>query len=140
MSKRKKTKKITAFDRKACREVSDLVGVELESLAKRLGLQVTTKGGSFTNGSYTLKVEFAVKNKDGTAKTREAEAFSAMASAVGLDPADLGATFNTGGKVYTITGLKTRARKRPIQTECEKGRTYVWPASLVATLLKEQRS
>jgi hypothetical protein len=130
---------VKAFNRSACRDVSQQIEKELAPLAERLGLRIITKGGSYTGGSYCLKVECSVVNEDGSAQTREAEAFRQLAGAYGLSPEDLGASFTSGGKTYVVTGLKTRARKRPIQAECN-GRTYVFGADTVKALLTAART
>ncbi len=127
---------ITSFDRNHCRLVSARVIATLQPLAQELGVQIKAGRGSYRGGAFTLKLEVAVIQEGGQAATREATDFLRLAKYHGLDPEHLGATFTTGGNTYRITGWRTKARKRPVQSvRVDNGKLYVWPAARVVGLL-----
>jgi len=129
---------ITTFDRSACREVGTRIDEALAALAADLGIQITRKGGTFTAGNFTLKIECAVKSADGTVETREAVDFKRLAHLYGLKPEHLGMTFRRMGKTYTVIGIKTRARKYPILCRTSDGKTYKMPEQTVALHLNAE--
>ena len=129
--------KITSFDRSTCRTVSQRVmEVLLDSgIEEELGIKLNYTGGRFGSTNLTLKIEAAVVAEDGSVQTKTVEAFKLMAKHYGLEPDDLGKQFTIGGKVYTITGLNTRAHKMPIQADRFDGRGFKFPVSSVQRAL-----
>ena len=87
----------------------------LQEVAKRNGLVVEYKGGSFDSNMFRPKFEFKTEQADG-------EEFARNAWRVGLDPEDFGKEF-TGhdGRRFRITGINTRASRFPIETLCIEG-------------------
>jgi len=117
---------IKAFDRATCGIVAKRVQDALATLATELGVVINVRGGSYTPGQYTCKLEIATVSDDGTVKTRAAEAFTTLARLYGMSPDDLGKTFRMNGEPYTITGLATRRSKRPVIAKNGKGKEYVF--------------
>lgn len=114
--------KITAFDRATCRVVSEKIEAALQPLAAELGIAISSKGGTYMGGHYTLKVECATKGENGEVNTREADDWKVMAPLYGLKAEDLGRTFKAGGKEYKIAGWRSKARSKPIvATRGDKG-------------------
>ncbi len=126
--------KITTFDRSTCRDVSERIAKALAPLAQELGVSITPRGGSYGPGHYTLKVEVATIATDGKVRTKQSEDFQTLAKLYGMSPNDLGRTFRSGGKEYTIAGLAPRKRARPIIASCG-GREYCFAAEDVKRLM-----
>lgn len=97
----------------------------LQAVAAKHGLTVKVKGGTFGNGTFTPKVEFA------EAGAAEAD-FVRYAPSFGLQASTFGKKFTYAGKTYTVTGLNLSARKRPVQVVSMGGKTYMFPAAIVA--------
>ena len=73
----------------------------------------------------SMKIEMSATNSDGSVETKGARDFSKYAVRYGLDPDDLGKTFQTfAGTEYEIIGLNTRARKYPINCRRTDGKRY----------------
>ena len=84
----------------------------------------------------TIKVEMSATNSDGSVETKEARDFRRYAGRYGLDPDDLGKTFQTyNGTKYEIIGLNTRAKKYPICCLRADGKRYKLTAQEVTGAL-----
>ncbi len=94
---------------------------------------------SYTGGEIfpvTLKVEVAKKGDGGIVESRIARDFKNNAGLYGLEPDDLGKTFEQNGETFTIKGLKTRNRKFPIIAENNKGQSYKFGEQMVKLMLR----
>lgn len=100
-------------------------------LAKEFDVKIDLGKITYSDDSFTAKV--SVANTD--AEPQEVKDFKQYANLVGLEPEDLGKTFKSNGKVFTITGLNLGRRKYPISATSE-GRSYKFNDSDVARLLK----
>ncbi len=118
--------KITKFDRPICRTVGEAVIEALKPLEHRFGISFNRKGGSFSDTSYTMKIEMAVVAQDGTVLSREAEDFKKYCGTYNLEVSDLGGIFVAmDGEKYRVKGLASRSHKYPILAErLSNGRTY----------------
>jgi len=114
----------------------------VKSIEAEQGVQL--RGGRMTyapDGSFTFKVSGGVVGADGKAATLERAAFLQLATVYGLKQTDLGAKFRSGGRTFSIEGLRTRARAKPVLATCaEDGKQYVFPADAVRAALLLQRS
>lgn len=130
------SKKITAFDKATCRDLAERVEAALRPLADELGVVFAAKGGSFTGGQFTMKLEAATVSADGAVNSRESEMFARYAETYGLKPDALGKTFRGGAKVFTVCGLNPRAHANPVIATDSESRRYKFP---VASLPSELR-
>lgn len=113
------------MNRQKCGQIGDAAEKALQQIAEEFGVQITRKGGNYSDGSATIKFEFAEIGEDGTAKTREAEDFAMYANRYGLEASDLGRDFTSRGDTFTISGCAPRARKMPIlATRKADGKRY----------------
>ena len=137
MAKKKTSGTITSFDRATCRKVGERVEEVLEELGKELGLNFSYKGGSYADNNLTMKIEAATLSEDGSVNTKEADAFKEMAKLYGLKTEDLGREITLSGEKFTIEGLRTRARKKPILlTRVKDGKAgYICPVNSVLRAL-----
>tara|TARA_Y100000310_G_scaffold67277_1_gene62591 strand:+ start:29290 stop:29754 length:465 start_codon:yes stop_codon:yes gene_type:complete len=109
---------IKEFNKNSCDAIASLIEKELEALAEAHGVSIVRGRGTYTGPTFTLKLEIAVKNEDGTVVDRAAVDFTRHMedeyNPYGLKPEHLGAEFTANGGTYVITGLKPRNRKMPI--------------------------
>jgi hypothetical protein len=126
---------ITTFNRNNVAQLQNEVKAAIALIAERHGIKIEMGRGSFSANAFTLKVEGAVVTSDGTAMTREAEAFRQLASLYGLRPEDLGRSIPFQGGTANIIGLKSRASRMPIVLQDENGKTWKTSAENVQFLL-----
>jgi hypothetical protein len=120
-------KKITSFDRAACRVVGDAFQKMAEEFAREYGLVTKPAGGRFDPNSFTPKVTFMIPAVSGDGKVvnkKEMESFKSMAPLFGIDPEAFGQQLKLSGKSYTITGWNSKGRVSPIQIEGTDGKKY----------------
>lgn len=128
--------KITEFTRTNCSPVDADIRAALKAVADKYGIVFAIKGGTFSPNTYSPKIEFAVVAADGAIMNREAEAFKQLAGMYGLKPEHFGAKFRSGGREFTICGLKSRAGRLPILAkETQSGKTFKFNNEDVARAL-----
>jgi hypothetical protein len=106
----------------------------LKSVAAKHGISITTGNGTFTGDNATLKLEIAVIAVDGTVVSKTVSAFQSLATLYGFKPEDLGRTFKSGSRTYTITGLDRNSYKYPLLAS-SNGKTYKLPLDAVRKAL-----
>lgn len=127
--------KITKIDRSTIRIIEERVAAALTSVADDLGVVIKPRGGSFMATSYTMKLEVSLVDDGGMALSREAEDFKVIATLRGLQPTDLGRTFNDSrGNEHKIVGWRMRAATKPVLTSCG-GKEYCWPLESIKRAL-----
>lgn len=102
------------------------------------GVELKKVRGSFGDAALSLRIEIVEAAPAGmlyNPKSEEAQAFVRWAEMEGLRPENLGESFTVKGKRYTIIGLRARAKKAPILTKDEAGRSYAWASDAVKRLL-----
>lgn len=135
------TDQIKAFDKATAKELAKEIEATLLGIADRYGIQIKAGGGSFTNSSLTFKLECAVIGDNGEVQSREVEDFKRFANVYGLAADDLGKEFASNGKRFKITGLRTKARTKPIlATNVQDGKLYIFAAESVARKLHPMAS
>lgn len=106
------------IDKATAKALSAEVEKALAEVAKRHGLTVAVKGGTYDSGMYRPKVEFSTDD-------RESAEFTKYAHLFGLAPEDFGREFVSGGRTFKISGLAMRSSVRPIlAVEVATGRTF----------------
>lgn len=123
---------VTKFDRPTCRRVAAVVESAVSAALVDFGLTVKTKGGSFNDGVYTMKLEIALP---GGAENAAKLEWDSLCDLYGFVGEDFGRTFVSNGKMYTICGIKSRAQKFPIIAVDREGRRFKFPAGRVAQKL-----
>ena len=103
----------------------------LAAVAKKHGVQVSFKSGSFTDSNATMKFTISTIDKDGTVNTKEATDFQRYADQFGLKSSDLGNTFSWGGETYKIVGLRIRSRSPVIAERIRDGKIFKMPKHYV---------
>lgn len=125
------------FDRSAANALTKEVLADLEALCKRHGLTVANKGGRFTASNFTLKLEFATKNEDGVAQTKEVSDWAVWCYQYGFKPEHLNQEFKHGSDTYVIHGVKTRSTKFPIiARRKDNGKLYKFHPATIHNAMK----
>jgi len=125
------------MDAKTKREMKDAIQAAREAINagqygdETLGAYTVEAGrASYGDGYFEIKVRFAKAGQ-----SPEAEAFRQASEHFGLKAEDLGATFQSANKTFTITGLSPRSVKFPVLADNEDGRGYKFKASTVCRAL-----
>ena len=117
-------------------EIQNEFSEAVKALAEKHGLKLS-KGTSarYSETGVKLSVEFVTVTEAGN-DARAEEDFKRYAKLDGLEPTDLGRSFSCAGTRFTITGYRSRARKRPILARNEAtGRTHIFDAPSVRSFL-----
>jgi hypothetical protein len=110
-----KIRKIKEFTRPELKRLDEDIDKHLEQIGKKFGIHLKRGSGRFSPDNFSFKIEASIIGKDGTVATREAKDFERYAKMYGLNPKDLGKTFEDwDGKEFEIVGLTTRSPKYPI--------------------------
>ena len=101
--------------------IRDQIKALTEELALAEGLDIQVAKGKYSNadfGELTIKIT----NKGGI--TEEAAWMTEHYKSLGFDECPLGKQVGMGGKVFTIVGMKWRAKKNTVLIEDEHGNQY----------------
>jgi len=114
------------------------IEAELPALGQKLGLKLTPGRASYGD-TVELKIEAAPILADGSAISKEAEDFKRYAMDYGLEPSDLGRTFDSNGWTFTLTGLRPGRPKFPLLARRSDGKIFKFPIERLARLMAEAR-
>lgn len=104
---------------------------ELQTLAHQRGLTIEGAGGSFDDGSVSVRLKVSAQTEDGTPVN-----FANHAEAIGLPHDCYRKTITVSGHRFTITGIRLRNRKFPVlATRTDNGKTYKLEAGTVRRAL-----
>lgn len=108
---------------------------------KSMGLSVRVGNAKFTSTSVDFKVEIAEVSSDGTAMTKEAEAFESLKGVMfpGID-VSVGDSFVVDGRSYKIRGMRIRSHKYPIIADRYDGKGYKFPKEIIIRNFKKKAS
>jgi len=109
--------KITTLDRATVKALRGSLETALKTIETQFGISVNVGNASFTSENVTFKVNLAVVGASDNVMTKEATAYTQLASFYGLDPNWLFKTFtnpNAPNDSYKVLGLKTGRGKYPI--------------------------
>lgn len=104
----------------------------LGEVARKHGLKVELKGGSFDPQAGTFGPKIVFKEEDS-----EERVFRQWARLFGLDPDHFGRTFSANGAIYTVVGLRPSAQKMPVIV-AGRGKRYTMTVDYVLAQLKAQ--
>ncbi len=128
------------FTKQNLRELRDGLDAALKQLGEKFGVSLKLGTGRFSPTNCTFKLEAAVIAEDGQVVTKESQDFTRLAKVYGLSPEDLGRTFKTGGKSFTIVGLNSKRPKYPINAKSADGKTYKFSSTGVILALQAARA
>jgi len=130
---------IKQFNRASCREVAEKVLAVLTPVAASFGLHVKKSPGSYTDNTYTMKIEFSTIDEEGIPKTGIRRDYMFHCDYFGLKPEWLDKVFilDSTGESYKIIGLKPKSHKYPILAEdVITKKVFKFPAATIKRLLK----
>jgi hypothetical protein len=105
------------------------VSAALKAIAAKHNLTVEVNGGRFSSTSYTPRVVFKTVGAD------KAE-FESRAWGAGLAITDLGRGFIYQGQLFTVTGIRKNAPRRPVTAERQvDGKTFCFTVDAVKKAL-----
>lgn len=107
------------MDKNKARLIADDLTAMLNAVATKHGLTVKLGGGTFDGNTFKPKIVFS---EAGSAKSD----FERYAPSFGLAATDFGKTFYCSGRPFTVTGLRLKARKRPVEAISTDGRTFLF--------------
>ena len=130
--------KIEKMNKPACQVIKNAILKALKEVESEYGVKIDTKGGRFTDTSFTFPMEISVI-KNGKVLSKEATAFSELAELYGFKKTDLGRTFKSRVNIYEITGISTRNRKYKLLAKRSDGFKVKFVHTEVARLLNEEQ-
>ncbi len=103
---------------------------------------LTVEGGELSDidlrHSFNIGFRVGIPQGDGAIYSPDKAMFEVLALHFGLEPADYGRTFRTGGNLHRIVGINPNRPKYPISTErVSDGRGFKMPAENVAMYLQK---
>ena len=118
--------------RDAIQRALDYVAEDLRDCGPHISLDLKLGNISYSDTNFKATLNCAVVDENGVVQNKERAAYIELSELYDLDPAWIDQTFmDYEGRTMKITGLNTRARKKPILLEDENGNTYRGHASMV---------
>lgn len=118
------------MDRSKAKKIADRAVALLAGLEDEFGVKITSKGGTFGNTFYTMKLEVAEVN-GGVVESKDAVNFTRYCKQFGMVPEMLGGIFRTSKTTYTVRGLAPQAVKYPVLASNGNGRMFKFSADVV---------
>lgn len=109
--------RLTTITRPDCVEIRAAIVAALASVEKKFGLKLVMKTGKFSDGSFTVPVEFCTLGEGGIPQDQEALNFKEGSFLYGIPPEALGKTILVRGVPFILRGLKSRGVKLPFSAE-----------------------
>jgi len=126
------------FDRNILRTIRPIIAKHLEAAAAEISevlgekFDIEVGNARYCKHNASLKTEVSTVTADGRVNSKEVENFKRYARSLGLNADDLGKTFTSRGRQFTITGLNIRARTYPIEAKRDDGKGFKFGAATVA--------
>jgi hypothetical protein len=128
---KKTVRKLTSFDRPACRLIRERLEAILKPLAEELGVAITLGNARFSETTVNFKTEVAIIGENG-AETKSVRDFRRMAPVYGMKEEHLGLEFAFNGDTFKITGAQPSSRKYPILAQkIGTTKTFKFPSATV---------
>ncbi len=122
--------KVREFNKVSAVLVRDEIKKTLRELAEELGLFISTGHGTFSPSELTLRLNISLQEGfDG--KTGKQAEFERHAFAFGLKDNMFGRKFAFGGEIFTVSGIRPRARKNPVLATNSRGKEFIFPVDVV---------
>jgi len=118
---------IKSFDRTSIRFLQVAVSDALKKVGEAFGVEFKLGGGRFSPTHYGGKLDVTIAG----AEPQEAQDFRRYADMFGLKPDDLGRTFLSRGRQFTIVGLLARSKRYPVLGQNGRGTRYKFPVETV---------
>jgi hypothetical protein len=126
------------FNRGNCQILVSKIIELIKPLEKEFGVKIKSKSATYTEDSLNFKFEI-LKVGDSGSIIKSEDTFKVYAKMYGLDPEDLGKTFQYKNQMYKITGINPRSKKYPIEViNIANKKGYKFPVPYVKVALGKQ--
>lgn len=129
---------MNTFDKKAAKTVAEEIQKALKDLGKKLNVEFSAAGGSFSDVEMTLKVKVVPIDKTAVLE-KEKTTFEKHAGYYGLDAKDFGREYMFKGEAYTISGFDLGRPKYSIKATRIDGTVVYFPEKQVVKQLHPER-
>jgi len=123
--------KLTRIDRATARMVSEKAEQELQKVFASFGLDVTRGNARYTDGSMSVKFEFALPKAKAESKSQDS-------TLLGFDRNIVGMKFFQRRKEFTIMDIHLRKPKYPVIAEDANGRRFKFDVRTIVRALDGQ--
>jgi hypothetical protein len=121
------------IDKELIKTLRNELQLAVDRVCARHGLNAEQqKNITYNEDSFNIRFTISNGEVDLNKKTFDANCF-----AFGLSPNHYGETFRNNGKIHTIVGINTRARKYPIETSADDGKGYKFDPLTVRNRLRD---
>ena len=122
---------MTTITKTFLRNLRPELELALEDLAARHNITFNVGNISFDPNSAQIKLGMTTNSSSGDIVPQYEIDFNKYCRRYGLEKSDLGRTFKSGSKTFTLVGCKPRATKYPLLGVDANGNTYKFPVSYV---------
>lgn len=125
------------FNPADCDELRKLLEEAVKPIEERMGVSLDVGRMSYRD-NITVKLTASKVGDSGNVETKEWHDWSQYAKwSEHLEVEWLGKSFTAhDGTEHTIVGYKVRARKRPVMTKADNGKTYTWPEDNIGRYMR----
>jgi hypothetical protein len=125
--------KITTFTRENLRPIHAEFRELFREFGERHGIAVEMKGGSFSAGRFTFRVNALAEGRDsavhqsaetGTSIAQERALWDLHCTEVGLKPCDYRHQFKIGDRLFNLVAVKPGSPRYPLIAEAANGKRY----------------
>jgi len=99
----------------------------LKLVGKTFGLDIDVKS---EQASYS-EAKFSVTFREAGQLSSDQRVWNGMCQSYGMKPEHFGAKFNSRGRIFTITGVNSRAPTYPIKATRSDGRKFKFPPHMI---------
>ena len=126
--------KIREFNKISAGMIRDDIKKELQDIGEKLGVFIETGSGSFTSTELGMRLNVTLREGyDG--KSGKQAAFERNAFGFGLKDDMFGKKFSYGNEIFTISGIRPKARKKPVLATNSKGKEFIFPVDIVKVMM-----
>ena len=124
---------IKEFNKQNLKNLRQDMNAVLAKLEKQYGIQINVGNASYSDNEVTFKTKCNTVSKEGTAITKEAQNWPLYAELNGVSQFSIGDRIALQGKIFSIEGWNTRAKKAPVMIkEVGSNKTFKCSAQTLA--------
>lgn len=119
---------IKQFDKKNLKALRQDMNAALKAIEAQYGIKINVGNASFSDNEVTFKTKCNTIGEGGKAQTKEANQWKMYAELNGVGQFSVGDRVELQGRIFTIEGWNTRARKSPVMIkEVATGNSFKCP-------------
>ena len=105
---------IKQFDKNNLKALRQDMNAALKAIEAQYGIKISVGNASFSDNEVTFKTKCNTISKGGKPQTKEAANWKLYATMEGLSQFSVGDRVEIQGRIFTIEGWNTRAKKSPV--------------------------